>query len=183
MRQQEYKKQYYINNKDRLNKLNSASYYAKKQSIAERSCCNCGIGFKPKRIDNKFCTTKCGVVFWRNKNKEHTANYHSNLYKNSLKRRLSSCLRSRLNKALNGNVKSIKTMDLLSCSIEQLKIHLESKFQLGMTWENYGEWHIDHIIPLSSFDLVNSEELKRASHYSNLQPLWAKDNIAKGAKL
>jgi len=67
-------------------------------------------------------------------------------------------------------------------SIEGLKNILESKFQSGMNWENYGEWHIDHIRPLSSFDLTNPTELKLACHYSNLQPLWAYDNLSNSDK-
>jgi hypothetical protein len=56
---------------------------------------------------------------------------------------------------------------------------LEKKFLPGMNWENYGEWHIDHIVPCSSFDLSKSEQQKICFNYSNLQPLWAADNIRK----
>lgn len=61
--------------------------------------------------------------------------------------------------------------------------HLEAQFAPGMTWENRGEWHVDHIRPLASFDLTDPEQLRTASHYTNLQPLWASDNLAKGARL
>lgn len=73
---------------------------------------------------------------------------------------------------------------LTGLSWEDLKAHLEYKFQPGMSWDNYGRdgWHIDHIRPLSSFDLTDIEQLKQACHYSNLQPLWAKDNLQKSDK-
>jgi len=63
--------------------------------------------------------------------------------------------------------------------------HLESKFQEGMSWENYGKngWHLDHIIPLSAFDLTDPEQLKIACHYTNIQPLWARDNLVKSNKI
>lgn len=93
-------------------------------------------------------------------------------------------LRTRIYHAMKKNTKGKKTKELLSCSIEELKIYLESKFQIGMTWENYGKygWHIDHIIPCSSFDLKDIEQQKICFHYTNLQPLWAKDNLCKGNK-
>ena len=72
--------------------------------------------------------------------------------------------------------------DIVGYTKEELKSHLEKKFKLGMSCDNYGEWHIDHIIPISSFDItsVDCKELKRCWELSNLQPLWAADNIRKG---
>jgi hypothetical protein len=77
--------------------------------------------------------------------------------------------------------KKSKTFSMLGCSIEEFWNHLEKQFTDGMTRENYGKWHIDHIIPLSS--AKNQEELERLFHYSNCQPLWAKDNYSKNNKL
>lgn len=100
-------------------------------------------------------------------------------------------LRSRIRVALNSQsqVKSRTTLHLLGCSIEELKQHLESKFESWMTWENYGKydkerdtWHIDHIKPCSSFDLTDEEQQKQCFHYTNLQPLLAIDNIKKSNK-
>src|SRR5690606_37373312 len=90
-------------------------------------------------------------------------------------------LRNRLRKALKGNTRDKGFLKLLGCDPDQLKLHLESKFQPGMSWDNYGEWHIDHIKPLANFDLTDKEELKKACNYSNLQPLWAADNLSKGS--
>ncbi len=91
--------------------------------------------------------------------------------------------RGRLNKALSGWCRSKKTLELLGCSWDELKIHLENQFQDGMTWENHGYhgWHVDHIIPLAS--AKNLAELEKLCHYTNLQPLWAEDNISKGASI
>ena len=71
---------------------------------------------------------------------------------------------------------------LLGCSRDHLRRHLESRFQPGMTWENYGRygWHVDHVIPCSAFDLTNPDEVRKCFHFSNLQPLWWRDNIIKG---
>ena len=73
-------------------------------------------------------------------------------------------------------------MELTGCSKNDLLKHLESKFTEGMTFENYGEWHIDHIRPCASFNLEDPEEQKKCFHWTNLQPLWALDNIRKGDK-
>ena len=74
------------------------------------------------------------------------------------------------------------SFDFIGCSIDELKEHLSSQFTEGMSWENYGEWHIDHIKPCASFDLSILEEQQKCFHYSNLKPLWALDNLKKGAK-
>ena len=70
-------------------------------------------------------------------------------------------------------------MELIGCTREKLIEHLENQFLPGMSWENYGKWHVDHIKPCSMFDFTDLEEQKRCFHYSNLQPLWAKDNLSK----
>ncbi len=90
-------------------------------------------------------------------------------------------LRSRLNKAMKNHHKTGSAVDDLGCSIEKFKEYIESQWQGNMSWDNYGlhGWHIDHIKPLSKFNLSDPKELKVACHYNNLQPLWAKDNLAK----
>ena len=81
-----------------------------------------------------------------------------------------------------GTIKSENTKELIGCSIEDLKSHLESKFTEGMTWGNYGEWHLDHIKPCVTFNLVEVEEQRKCFHWTNLQPLWALDNLRKSSR-
>ncbi len=104
--------------------------------------------------------------------------------KNDINYKLKSLLRHRLYLALKGNFKSGSAVRDLGCTIPDLKTYLESKFQSGMSWDNWTAdgWHIDHIKPLSSFDLTDRNQLLEACNYTNLQPLWAKDNLSKGAK-
>lgn len=76
--------------------------------------------------------------------------------------------------------KNSPSCEYVGCSPEFLRNHIEEQFQLGMTWENYGEWHVDHIVPLSWWDFrMFPDHLFIASHWSNLQPMWAKDNLSK----
>lgn len=105
--------------------------------------------------------------------------------KNDPQYKLSILLRNRIRNALKGNYKSGSAIKDLGCSIEYLKNYLESKFQEGMSWENWAHdgWHIDHIKPLASFDLSDRIQFLQACNYTNLQPLWAKDNIAKSDKI
>lgn len=97
--------------------------------------------------------------------------------------KLTFTVRSRIRNflKLSGGVKKDTTFDLIGCSPTELVKHIEDKFTDGMTWDNHGEWHIDHIIPLSS--AKDYDELKKLSHHTNLQPLWAKDNLTKSNKL
>jgi hypothetical protein len=94
---------------------------------------------------------------------------------------LDNC-RRRIHAAIVKGYKSKKTQQLLGCSIEFLKTYLEQKFQNGMTWDNYGKWHIDHIRPCSSFNLLIPEEQLLCFNWKNLQPLWASENIKKANK-
>lgn len=93
-------------------------------------------------------------------------------------------IRTRVYLVLKGSLKSAPTLKLIGCSVEQLKSHLESQFTREMNWNNYGRlWHIDHKEPCSSFDLSNPSEQRRCFHYSNLQPLSAKENWSKHARI
>lgn len=97
--------------------------------------------------------------------------------------RLAVILRGRLWKAISRESKQSSSLVLLGCSIDELKTYLAKQFVKGMTWKNYGKWHIDHIKPCCSFDLTDLEQQKICFHYTNLQPLWAKDNIRKNGKI
>ena len=96
---------------------------------------------------------------------------------NAVRRRLGEYLR------LKGLTKKNKTFTIVGCTPAELKIHLEKQFKPGMTWWNHTPkgWHIDHIIPLASAETI--EETEKLSHYTNLQPMWAKENMKKGNKI
>jgi hypothetical protein len=117
--------------------------------------------------------------------KEYCKEYYHNIIKNDKTSYLGKILRLRIWKAIKDNYseKAFNTIDLLGCSIKEAKEHIGKQFKEGMTWKNHGEWHIDHIIPCASFDLTDPEQQKKCFHYTNLQPLWANENLSKGAKI
>ena len=98
--------------------------------------------------------------------------------------KLKNILRSRLHSALNGKSKCNRTENYLGCSVEEFKAYIESKFKEGMSWDNYSfyTWHLDHIKPCALFDLSREDEIETCFHYTNYQPLWAKENLSKQAK-
>ena len=114
----------------------------------------------------------------REKRNEYTRNRKSTdpifKLKHLMNSRMRIFMRSRNIKKHN------KTFDIIGCTPNELKEHIQTQFNDGMSWDNQGEWHIDHIIPLSSGK--NEDEIIRLCHYTNLQPLWAIDNIKKGSK-
>ena len=160
-------------------------YYKNKEAILKQH--------KEYRLKNKdkikkqakeyTLKNKDKIKQYREKNKEKILKWHykylKNRYHNDVGFRLTTILRKRLRGAVMKNYKSKKTMELLGCTIEEFKKYLESKFTKGMTWDKI---HIDHIKPCISFDLTNPEEQAKCFHYTNLQPLWAIDNLKKGAK-
>ncbi len=116
---------------------------------------------------------------------ERKKKYFREKYGNNINYKLTLLLRSRIYYALKRNVKSNITKKLLGCSLEQLKQHIQKQFKPGMTWENHNfkGWHIDHIIPCASFDLSKTNEQRKCFNYTNLQPLWAEENLSKGKRL
>ena len=151
--------------------------------------------------ENKEKVSSVGKI-WRKKNKEtirerikewEIKNYRKlrdRKNKRAKERRkeapifnLKNKVRCRLRKYLMilNITKKNKTFEIVGCTPEFLKEHLEAQFINGMRWDNRSEWHIDHIIPLSS--AKTEEELYKLCHYSNLQPLWAGDNLSKGTKV
>jgi len=110
-------------------------------------------------------------------------NYYKNVLSKNINYKIEQSLRSRMFKCLKGEYKSKNFILSFGCSIEEFKQHLERQFTFGMNWKNWGYgWHIDHIKPVSKFDLTEVEEQKKCFYYTNLQPLWAIENIKKGNK-
>lgn len=111
--------------------------------------------------------------------------YYEKRYSTDDSWRTQLVLRSRIKTAFrrSGAPKSVKTIELLGCTPDEAKRHIESQFRKGMTWDNYGEWHIDHIVPVKHFDITKEEEQRKAFHYTNLQPLWAHENLHKQGRL
>lgn len=98
--------------------------------------------------------------------------------------RLRSTIGSRISNMVSQRrgTKCADTMSLIGCDLTFLKSYLADRFSEGMTWENYGSWRIDHRIPCARFDLTDPAQRRQCFHYSNLQPMWGLENIAKGAK-
>jgi hypothetical protein len=110
-----------------------------------------------------------------NRNMEENSNY---IFAHILRSRILAAIKFR-----RGS-KAYKSIDLLGCSIEEARQHIERQFKKGMCWSNHGmfTWHIDHIVPLIRFDLTKPEEQKKAFHFTNLQPLFANENLSKHSK-
>jgi hypothetical protein len=122
---------------------------------------------------------------WLKENTEQIRTARRNRYKNDQIYKLQSILRSRFFKAIKRGTKNESSIELVGCTIEELKVYIESQFKEGMTWQNwnYRGWHIDHITPIAMFDLRDEQQKKQAFHFTNLQPMWGIENIKKGARL
>jgi len=120
---------------------------------------------------------------WQKENREKRNLQQKNRLKIDPNFKLVRNIRKRIRSAIIGEIKVDKTLQLIGCSVEELKIHLEKQFTKSMTWKNYGRWHVDHIKPCTSFDLSDPKQQRKCFHYSNLQPLWARDNLMKSNKL
>ena len=121
---------------------------------------------------------------YRRENREKIKEYLKKCYKNDDNFKIRVLLRGRILDSLKAQSakKSNKTLELIGCSVNELWEHLEGQFTDGMTRQNQGEWHIDHIKPCSAFDLTDPKQQKECFNYKNLQPLWAQDNLKKSNK-
>lgn len=165
-------------------KLNRASSEYRKKNSAKISAY-----MKKYRAENKDKIRKLNKN-WLSKNKdsqrEKQREYLNNRLKSDSTFRLVFYMRSRMREALKTKgVKHLcKKIEILGCDAPFFRAFLESQFTPEMSWENYGSyWHVDHIIPLASFDLRDSEQQKRAFHYSNCRPLEGSENISKSDSL
>jgi len=120
---------------------------------------------------------------WLAENREWRRGYICDRRANDPVFRFVDYTRARLRKILNGTRSYPEALALLGCTRQEWRDHLESQFTDGMSWDNYGEWHVDHIIPVSAFDQTDPEQQKECWNYLNTQPLWAKDNMAKGTTI
>lgn len=140
-----------------------------------------GYAKEPQRYRNKSRR-------WAMANKDKINIRNRRKYRTNLNFRLALSLRNQLRTALrsSGNIsRHRRTIQLLGCSIDSFKIYLESKFQVGMTWQTYGVngWELDHIIPVSIFDLSKPEHQRACFHFSNIQPMWLSNNRSKQDKV
>ena len=156
-------KDYYKNNKEKIIQNNKIYVEEHKEEIAQ---------YKHNwNVENKLRLREKDKLEAREKRKD--PNY-----------RLLANLRTRLGHAIKDSYKSKRTLELLGCSVEFLKQHLEKQFTKGMSWENRGVhgWHIDHIRPCCTFDLTDPKRQEECFNYTNLQPLWEVDNLKKSKK-
>jgi hypothetical protein len=158
------------------------------------NCLLCNKKFIRTDIFRKYCSKNCKIKAQKEKKPDYDKIYYQkNKYKINQQRKkyrnqrlqkdidfkIRRYLSHRIYMAVKGYCKSETTIKLLGCSVEQLKKHLEKQFKLDMNWSNYGKWHVDHINPCASFDLSKTSEQKKCFNYTNLQPLWAEENLRK----
>lgn len=167
----EYQKEYKKENKKKLQERDKKYSFRNKEKIKK---------YQDEYRKNHREEAKEYQKEYYKKNKERYNEQKRDRYKNDIDFKIRLLVRSRVYKSVKR--RSNSSMDYLGCDIDFYKSYLEGLFQEGMSWENYGEWHIDHIKPIISFDLSKEENIFDAFHYSNTQPLWAEANLSKGGK-
>tara|TARA_R100001129_G_scaffold21331_1_gene13613 strand:- start:1317 stop:2078 length:762 start_codon:yes stop_codon:yes gene_type:complete len=171
-----------------------------KGKLTIRNCKYCGQFFMPAQRLSKVCKKKkCQKRYYadasslsvKKKNKEVKERFMSGkATREDIHYITTARLRSRIWEVLKRQKTDLQkkhgtTYELLGCTVDEFRKHFKSMFARGMSWKRLamGEIHIDHIRPCASFDLTKEEEQRKCFHWSNLQPLWAKDNLIKGAKI
>lgn len=173
----EAKQKYYLDNKEKINEQSKKTYNNNKEYYIEKN--------KQYGKDNPGVRRKATAKYLK-ANPEYYKTYRKERYNTDPQFKLRIILGNRLNEILKKN-KTYKTsniIELLGCSLEEVKKHIENQFTDDMNWENHGiYWEVDHIIPCDSFNLSNLEQQKQCFHYTNLQPLVKTDNRIKSNKI
>ena len=167
----EYNKKYYLKNKIKIN------VYSREYNLKNKE------QLKDKYFKNaEYIKEQHKEYRRRPETKELRRNYSTHKYKTDINFRLVNLCRNRIWRALKGEIKSASTMELIGCTPDELRRHMESLFEPWMTWENHGKggWDIDHIKACAKFDLTNPEQQRACFNWSNLQPLEHIANIKKG---
>jgi hypothetical protein len=179
----------YFKNKDQEAQTTKKYYRKNKEKILEYSKIWKEKNEEKTKIQNHIWAKnnpnkrKAALKRYREKHKEKIKKMRK-IYASTPKAKLINSLRCATKRIAyySGAKKKFPTVKIFVCSFKEAKEYLESKFKDGMNWANYGKWHIDHIRPLTSFNLSEDNQQLEAGHYTNLQPLWASENIRKGAK-
>lgn len=158
--------------------MNYKEYYEKNKERIKIQKRKYGLEYYKNNKDK----VKINNTIYRDNNKEKRNSRDRERHNNNLHIRLRQNLKTRINDNMKNRTKSDNTLSLIGCSIDKLKQYLENKFKKGMSWENYGDWHIDHIKPCAKFNLKLPEEQIKCFNYINLQPLWASENCSKQDK-
>jgi len=166
------KKSVYMKKRARQKKESQADLRDYVRKCQHPNCCNY---YQRKLGGGKYCTKWC---FKDSKNIRQREKYYSDI-----KFRINNSIRSKICKFKS--FKGQKTFKALGFTVNDLIYHLKSQFTTGMTIDNYGEWHIDHIIPITAFDFdsIDHPQFKTCWALGNLRPMWAEDNIRKGDKI
>jgi hypothetical protein len=167
---------------DRINRQDP-DFLEKKREMSRKSNRN-------KRLDPEFRAKENEYRLnrykndpeYRHKTIQQSCKFLKKVRNTNPKQRMIINCRRRFNLFLNGKNKKSFSQNI-GCTLEELILHIQSKFQIGMSWDNYGKWHIDHVYPLSVAYDKGEDMFKKACNYKNLQPLWALDNIRKGNKV
>ena len=167
----EYMKGYYAKNKEKIREYQKSYYQDNSKKVRDR--------VRKYKDTHKEQVDERNARYRAAHSKEHTE--YIKMRRKDPTYKLICATRNLLNNAFNKRCKVAKTKqveEILGCTIDCFIKHLEKQFKEGMTIENHGEWHIDHIVPLST--AKTEEDVIKLNHYTNLQPLWAKENIIKG---
>jgi hypothetical protein len=179
--------EYYQNNKETIKARARQRYVDKPEEIKRASAAYNSLNAEAVKANKAVYYLENAAIFKENARQRLPATRvrERERYAIDVEFRLKKVLRVRVAAAVKSTRKKIgSAVKDVGCTVDELRRYLETKFQPGMTWDNHGKqgWHIDHIKPLASFDLTDREQFLKACHYTNLQPLWAADNLKKSAK-